>query len=262
MESGDTAPHDSVAAEYGAFYQSSLGELYAHVTVEQMCDHIEATIGTEDLSVLDVGCGTCTLLSRLADRVDISEARGIDISERMVERARARLADAPIDRHTVERGDFTEADLGTADYDVVLLQGGVINCIGSPDRVIDRIGRVKTDSGLAFVSTITRYSYALFDLKIRGFEAFTETVTRGHTRDTNDIPIQALRISDLEDVVAAHDGVRIRDVYPKVSYLNHLPNERQQELLDERTDAIYEIELDNAKKSEVRHGLQTEVVLQ
>lgn len=262
MESGDTVPHDSVAAEYGAFYQTPLGELYAHITLEQMCDHIEAVIGTDDLSVLDVGCGTCTLLSRLADRVDISAATGIDISEPMVERARARLADAPIDHYSVECGDFTEADLGTADYDVVLLQGGVINCIGSPDRVIDRIGRVKTDSGLAFVSTITRYSYALFDLKVRGFETFTETVTRGHTRDMNDIPIQVLRISDLEATVSAHDDVRLRDVYPKVSYLNHLPNERQQELLDERTEAIYEIELDNAKESEVRHGLQTEVVLQ
>lgn len=262
MESSDTAPHDSVAAEYGAFYQTSLGELYAYVTLEQIRDHLEATIGTEDLSVLDVGCGTCTLLSRLADQVNISAATGIDISEPMVERARTRLADAPIDHYSVECGDFTEADLGTADYDVVLLQGGVINCIGSPDRVIDRIGRVKTDSGLAFVSTITRYSYALFDLKVRGFETFRETVTRGHTRDMNDIPIQALRISDLEEVVSAHDDLCIRDLYPKVSYVNHLPNGRQQELLNEKTEAIYEIELDNAKDSEVRHGLQTEVVLQ
>lgn len=259
----DTVAHDAVANEYGEFYHNtSLGDLYLEVTLRRMCTHIKERLGSEDLYVLDIGCGTCSILTELADRIGIKQATGIDVSEQMIEQARSRLSESNIDQWSLEIADFTNHDLTTSKYDVVLLQGGSLNYIGDPELVLTKVGQMKTDDGLAFLSVMTMYAYALFDLQARGFEQFEQTVSEGKTVDTNGISVRIYNLSKLETLIANHEKLNILDVYPKISYVNHLTPDKQQKVLDKHRDTVLQLELANAGSPKNRHGLQTEVVLQ
>jgi SAM-dependent methyltransferase len=82
----------------------------------------------ETSRVLELGCGTGPLLTRIGDEYET--VLGVDSDERMLERARARVTDAE-----VQRADFTEwsaADEGRT-FDAAALLGGMLHLTDDVD---------------------------------------------------------------------------------------------------------------------------------
>lgn len=83
---------------------------------------IEALAPPEGASVLDVGCGTGITAMQLADRVGpAGSVTGVDLSERMIERARLRAAGRPEVSFVV--GDVLEVD---GRFDAIFSRFGVM----------------------------------------------------------------------------------------------------------------------------------------
>jgi SAM-dependent methyltransferase len=79
-----------------------------------------------DDRVLDVGCGTGAPTRRAARIADRGHVVGIDLSSRMLERARAKSADEGIDNVTFVRGDAQVHPFEIATYDLVMSSFGAM----------------------------------------------------------------------------------------------------------------------------------------
>ena len=95
---------------------------------EAAADHVVAHLGPgPGERVLDVGCGSGGLAIRIAELVGPSGAvLGADISERLVELARDRAADARCENATFALADAQVDTLGTEPFDAVASQFGVM----------------------------------------------------------------------------------------------------------------------------------------
>ncbi|MGH7711988.1 MAG: methyltransferase domain-containing protein, partial [Gemmatimonadaceae bacterium] len=71
------------------------------------------------LDVLDVACGTGDLALQTAAALPTARVTGVDLSERMLDRARARVTPALAGRVTFALGDLARLDVGTGSVDVV-----------------------------------------------------------------------------------------------------------------------------------------------
>lgn len=118
-----------------------------------MTRHLLAAAGIEaGMQVLDIACGfggTLRTLARSGCR-----AKGIDISENCVERARRANAEAGLeDKIDVEVGDFHDIDSPPDSWDAVVCQEAVIH---SPDRpaVFAEVHRVLRPGGIFALSDI------------------------------------------------------------------------------------------------------------
>src|SRR5256885_2152662 len=85
--------------------------------------YIPAIGAGPDDRVLDVGCGAGVLALELAGRV--GSIKGVDLSSRMLDVARARAAERGIANATFEQADAQTDPLG-ADYDVAVSSFGVM----------------------------------------------------------------------------------------------------------------------------------------
>ena len=85
---------------------------------------LASTVGAAPLRVLDVGCGTGFLALRLAELGH--SVTGVDLAERMLERARAKAeaADLSVDFRS---GDAAALELGDETYDVVVARHVIWN---------------------------------------------------------------------------------------------------------------------------------------
>ena len=98
--------------------------------VEELHRRIQrAQPGARDL--LDVACGTARHLERFASRYRVA---GLDINPKLLERARARCADAEL-----HLADMTDFDLGRT-YDVVTCLFSSIGYVRTPGRMRRAIG--------------------------------------------------------------------------------------------------------------------------
>jgi len=97
-------------------------------------------------SALDAGCGAGVFSDRLADRG--AEVTGVDISERMLARARERVPDATFHREDISDGLEPLAD---DSVDVVLCQH-VLSHLSDLGDPLDAFRRVLTDGGALVVS--------------------------------------------------------------------------------------------------------------
>jgi 2-polyprenyl-3-methyl-5-hydroxy-6-metoxy-1,4-benzoquinol methylase len=105
--------------------------------------------------LLDVGCGTGDLLSRLGERF---ECAGCDPSDEMLERARRHNPNAAIKRATAE-----ELPYGGGSYDVVLCIE-VTRYLAAPAAALSEIARVLTPGGLALVTFAPARSTTLYPI--------------------------------------------------------------------------------------------------
>ena len=86
------AAFDAQAATYDEGMEGDHARrLYQHVVGEVTC----AVAGMPAPRVLDLGCGTGALAARLLDAIPGCSLTGVDLSQRMVEVARARWRDEP-----------------------------------------------------------------------------------------------------------------------------------------------------------------------
>ena len=105
--------------------------------------------------LLDVGCGTGDLLSRLGRRF---ECAGCDPSDEMLERARKHNPGAAFTRATAE-----ELPYGDGAFDVVLCIE-VIRYLAVPEAALREIARVLAPGGLALVTFAPARSTTLYPL--------------------------------------------------------------------------------------------------
>jgi len=130
-------------------YEAQLAPLTAHVLSR-------ARLRATD-TVLDVGCGTGTLA--IASRRKLGSTgsvMGVDISSRMLKRARVRLAETGLNRVAFFEGDAQVSTLGTGAYDRIISRLGVM-FFDDPEAAFANLVRgAKPDARLAFVCWQTR----------------------------------------------------------------------------------------------------------
>lgn len=104
-----------------------------------------------DMQVLEFGCGTGG--TAIVHAPFVRHIRAIDFSERMLEIARAKAADAGVDNVTFERADI--ADLAAVDgrYDAVLGLS-ILHLLADKDAVIAKVFAMLKPGGF-FVSSTT-----------------------------------------------------------------------------------------------------------
>ena len=86
--------------------------------------------------VMDYGCGTGTTTCELAPHV--SEIRGTDIADRMIELSQERASATNVTNAVFERGDLLDATYNDMTFDVILAFN-MLHTVADPDRVLDRI---------------------------------------------------------------------------------------------------------------------------
>lgn len=76
--------------------------------------------------VLDIGCGVGTTTLELAALVDPGEVVGVDLSARMLDGARRRVAAGNVANVALVEADVQTADLGDGDFDLAFSRCGVM----------------------------------------------------------------------------------------------------------------------------------------
>lgn len=105
-------------------------------------------------TVLDIGCGAGMDLLIAARRVGpTGEAIGVDMTDAMIERARASARDAGLAQVEVRKGDATRLPVENASVDVVI-SNGVINLVPEKQRAFDEIMRVLKPGGRLHLADI------------------------------------------------------------------------------------------------------------
>lgn len=88
--------------------------------VLELVTHAASVITPHASSVLDVGCGAGNFTLKLLQRMPNLHCTLIDLSRPMLDRAHARVSAATNGQVTTLQADVREADLGEAQYDVIL----------------------------------------------------------------------------------------------------------------------------------------------
>lgn len=98
-------------------------------------------------TVLDIGCGAGMDLLLAARRVGpTGKAIGVDMTDAMIERARASARSAGLAQVEVRKGDATALPLEDASVDVVI-SNGVLNLVPEKQRAFNEITRVLRPGG-------------------------------------------------------------------------------------------------------------------
>lgn len=102
--------------------------------------------------VIDTGCGTGQATQELARRVgDRGSVLGIDISAPMLDRARARAAEAGVNNVTFEEADAQTFDFGPPLFDLIFSRFGVMFFDDPPDAFANLRSALRPGGRLAFV---------------------------------------------------------------------------------------------------------------
>ncbi|MDQ6696007.1 MAG: methyltransferase domain-containing protein [Actinomycetota bacterium] len=97
--------------------------------------------------LLDVGCGPGTLTADLARRVSPGEAVGVDMAASVVEEAVGHAARSQIDNVSFRVGDFRDAGLEPASFDVVHAHQ-VLQHLSDPVGALEAMARLARPGGI------------------------------------------------------------------------------------------------------------------
>lgn len=152
--------------EMAEMYAASDGTYYS-VLPKLACDAAAERLKGEDFgALLDVGCGSGYLISRLAKEHD-AEFRGLDISTKMLEKASEKLAGVP---HVV----LTEGGADALPYPDGTF--GAVTCIMSfhhypyPEKAVREAFRVLREGGVYILSDVDKTRYG--ELEPEAFAAY------------------------------------------------------------------------------------------
>lgn len=105
---------------------------------------------TPDMELFEFGCGTGGTAIQHAPHV--RHVRAVDFSARMLDKARARAAEAGVDNVTFEQGDITGMTIAPASYDMVLGLS-ILHLLEDRDAVIARVFDILKPGGYFVSST-------------------------------------------------------------------------------------------------------------
>lgn len=141
-----------------AFFWNRLAKGYAKSPVADEAAYrhkldITRTYFTPDSEVMEFGCGTGT--TAVAHGPFTRRIRAYDISENMLEIARARAAEAGVGNVTFERGDIIDLDLPSASFDVVMGHS-ILHLLRPKARkaVLAKVHRLLKPGGVFVSSTV------------------------------------------------------------------------------------------------------------
>ncbi len=135
----NSAPPSALAREHlqtiAAFYETSAGTLTPSArSYRSLLAHYFNLLIPAEASVLEVGCGDGELLSRL----NAKHKTGVDIAEKQLERARARLPDAMFVQQAGE-----ELDLQGQTFDYIIVSD-TLNFAADVEQLLERLHTVST----------------------------------------------------------------------------------------------------------------------
>jgi SAM-dependent methyltransferase len=135
---------DLAAAAYDTLWRAQLAPLHARIASRAALAPGER--------VLDVACGTGVVSLAAAEAVGAGgRVVGVDLSQRMVEAAHARVARAHAANATFARMDAETLDMAEGSADVVLCVLGLMY-VPSPDVALQSMRRVLADDGRAVLA--------------------------------------------------------------------------------------------------------------
>jgi malonyl-CoA O-methyltransferase len=160
--------------------------------------------------VLELGCGTGRLTQRLVEAFPRAELEAIDIAERMVERARARVGEAARVRLAV--ADVEEHAWEKARYDLVV-SSATIQWLSSAEETLGRLARSLRAGGRMIHATFGPRTFEeLFSL--------FATVEADHGLPTRPHGLSLPGTSEWEELLArlGLDEIRVRSSIVRRSY--------------------------------------------
>lgn len=154
------APRDYVQSlfdSYAGGFEKHLVEDLGYTSPVMMFQHFKSRFSESNLECLDLGCGTG--LGVIAYRERIRSATGVDLSERMLEQAKARnLYDKLV---SADIADYLET---TEDRFDLVLAFDVFIYVGDLQRIFQGVRRVLRDNGL-FAFTVESAAERKVELK-------------------------------------------------------------------------------------------------
>lgn len=153
----------------------------------------------QDKDVLEVGCGTGLVLSRIAGFA--RSVRGVDISPNMLQRARERQLD-------VQVGSATELPFADQSFDVAC-SFKVLAHIRDIDRALAEMARVVRPGGHVIAEFYNPWSLRALAKRLAGPGKVAPGVTEAHVYTRYDSPRQALARTPAGCSFVAARGVRI-----------------------------------------------------
>jgi SAM-dependent methyltransferase len=120
-------------------------ELQARAIWPQECELLLRYDLPRRLTILDAGCGTGEISSRLAELFPRAVVQGVDILDEHLARARARYA-ALAPRLTFARDDLFGLAISDGAFDLTVCRH-VLHALPQPERVVDELVRVTRPGG-------------------------------------------------------------------------------------------------------------------
>jgi 2-polyprenyl-3-methyl-5-hydroxy-6-metoxy-1,4-benzoquinol methylase len=142
-------------AQAAAYSAADFAEAHQRL-VDRFVARFGELVDADDLSVLDLGCGPADVTTRLARALPKARITGIDGSEPMLERGRARLVDEELDdRVRLECRRLPDDTLPADAFDVVV-STSVLHHLDDPSALWSAITRCARPGAAVFVADLRR----------------------------------------------------------------------------------------------------------
>lgn len=153
--------YDEVASAYDRRWQ-----FYVRPTLDYFTETLSVQ-GNE--RVLDVSCGTGELIARLYERYPDLDLVGVDLSAKMLHRARAKIGDTP--RVTLREGNAEALPFGDDTFDVVV-STSAFHYYGEPKQALLEARRVLRPGGRLVLMdwNATHWLWTVLDPVLRYFD--------------------------------------------------------------------------------------------
>lgn len=194
--------------DFAAWYERERGRGY-----HRMLDDIEIEIlapYARGARVLELGCGTGLILGRVASMAKYAE--GIDLSEGMIEKARARGLNVRV-------GSVTDLPYEDASFDVTY-SFKVLAHIPDIAKAIAEAARVTRPGGTMILEFYNPYSLRYLAKKIAGPQPISEGRTEADVYTRWDAPQVIPRLLPPGVVPVRYHGVR---VFTPAAFVHRLP---------------------------------------
>jgi ubiquinone/menaquinone biosynthesis C-methylase UbiE len=138
---------DRIAEEFSR--QAKTFERWAEMTDDQVAARFRSALGPAgEGRLLDMACGPGVVTAAIAARA--ASVVGLDATEAMLERARARCAKASLSNVELKRGDAENLPFADASFDGVVTRAAVHH-FANPQRAFEEMFRVLRGGGRAVV---------------------------------------------------------------------------------------------------------------
>jgi SAM-dependent methyltransferase len=217
-----------------------------------LTEDIIPCLETDEPTLLDAGGGTGRWSIRTLEAY--SEMNGVlfDLSEKMLDEARTKLAGDPLERRLdIRQGDLLEIDNQVKEsFDLVYCFHNVLGFVSDPEQVVDNLASCLVPSGLLVCFVPNKYHGVYFNIKTGRIDTADRIAEEEVGTFTDEMPdMYFFTPSGLEETVSASglEPVMTRglpvSVYPGYEETQISGNtETLRELLSTEFEKVFDIE--------------------